>query len=67
VLKVSFCRKTEKNIMGLFEIILIVVGLSMDAFAVSITLGLSVEEPKIKFSIWITGSLLRSLALSAER
>ena len=34
--------------MGLFEIILIAVGLSMDAFAVSVTLGLSVKEPKIK-------------------
>ena len=32
--------------MGLFEIILIAVGLSMDAFAVSITLGLSVQKPK---------------------
>jgi len=32
--------------MNLFEIILIAVGLSMDAFAVSITLGLSVEKPK---------------------
>ena len=34
--------------MGLSEIVLIAVGLSMDAFAVSITLGLSVKEPKIK-------------------
>jgi len=34
--------------MRLFEIILIAVGLSMDAFAVSITLGLSVEKPKAK-------------------
>jgi len=34
--------------MKLFEIILIAVGLSMDAFAVSITLGLSVEKPKAK-------------------
>jgi putative Mn2+ efflux pump MntP len=34
--------------MRLFEIILIAVGLSMDAFAVSITLGLSVKEPRIK-------------------
>jgi len=33
--------------MKLFEIILIAVGLSMDAFAVSITLGLSVKKPKI--------------------
>jgi len=32
--------------VGLLEIILIAVGLSMDAFAVSITLGLSVEKPK---------------------
>ena len=34
--------------MGLLEIVLIAVGLSMDAFAVSITLGFSVKEPKIK-------------------
>jgi len=34
--------------MGLFEIILIAIGLSMDAFAVSITLGLSIKKPKIK-------------------
>jgi putative Mn2+ efflux pump MntP len=34
--------------MKLFEIILIAVGLSMDAFAVSITLGLSVKKPKAK-------------------
>ncbi|MDR0230513.1 MAG: manganese efflux pump MntP family protein [Dysgonamonadaceae bacterium] len=34
--------------MGLFEIIIIAVGLSMDAFAVSITLGLSVKKPKVK-------------------
>jgi putative Mn2+ efflux pump MntP len=34
--------------MSLFEIILIAVGLSMDAFAVSITLGLSVKKPKAK-------------------
>jgi putative Mn2+ efflux pump MntP len=34
--------------MGLLEIILIAVGLSMDAFAVSITLGLSVKEAKLK-------------------
>jgi len=34
--------------MKLFEIILIAIGLSMDAFAVSITLGLSVEKPKAK-------------------
>jgi putative Mn2+ efflux pump MntP len=33
--------------MGLPEIILIAVGLSMDAFAVSITLGLSVEKLKV--------------------
>ena len=32
--------------MGILEIVLIAVGLSMDAFAVSITLGLSVEKPK---------------------
>jgi putative Mn2+ efflux pump MntP len=34
--------------MGLLEIILIAIGLSMDAFAVSITLGLSVKKPKLK-------------------
>jgi putative Mn2+ efflux pump MntP len=34
--------------MGLLEIIIIAVGLSMDAFAVSITLGLSVRKPTIK-------------------
>jgi len=34
--------------MGLPEIIFIAVGLSMDAFAVSITLGLSVQKPRLK-------------------
>jgi putative Mn2+ efflux pump MntP len=34
--------------MGILEIILIAFGLSMDAFAVSVTLGLSVKKPKIK-------------------
>jgi manganese efflux pump family protein len=34
--------------MNLFEIVLIAVGLSMDAFAVSITLGLSVQKPKTR-------------------
>jgi putative Mn2+ efflux pump MntP len=34
--------------MKLLDIVLIAVGLSMDAFAVSIVLGLSVEKPKIK-------------------
>jgi putative Mn2+ efflux pump MntP len=34
--------------MSLFEIILIAVGLSMDAFAVSITVGLSVENLRLK-------------------
>jgi putative Mn2+ efflux pump MntP len=34
--------------MGFLEIFLIAVGLSMDAFAVSIILGLSVIKPKIK-------------------
>jgi len=33
--------------MGLFEILLIAVGLSMDAFAVSVTLGLSVQKPRL--------------------
>ena len=40
--------------MGLLEIGLIAVGLSMDAFAVSITLGLSVKKPKIR-EIFIPG------------
>jgi len=34
--------------MKLLDIILIAVGLSMDAFAVSIVLGLSVEKPKVR-------------------
>ena len=34
--------------MNLLEIILIALGLSMDAFAVSITLGLSVQKPRPK-------------------
>ena len=34
--------------MKLLEIVLIAVGLSMDAFAVSITLGLSVKKPKTR-------------------
>jgi putative Mn2+ efflux pump MntP len=33
--------------MGLLEIVLIAVGLAMDAFAVSITLGLSAKKPKL--------------------
>ncbi|MCL1837160.1 MAG: manganese efflux pump MntP family protein [Treponema sp.] len=33
--------------MGFFEIVLIAIGLSMDAFAVSITLGLSVKKPTL--------------------
>ena len=33
--------------MSILEILLIAVGLSMDAFAVSITLGLSLDKPKI--------------------
>jgi putative Mn2+ efflux pump MntP len=33
--------------MGFWEILAIAIGLSMDAFAVSITLGLSVKKPKI--------------------
>ena len=33
--------------MGLLEIIIIAIGLSMDTFAVSITIGLSVKKPKI--------------------
>jgi putative Mn2+ efflux pump MntP len=34
--------------MSTWEIVLIAFGLSMDAFAVSVTLGLSVKKPKIK-------------------
>jgi putative Mn2+ efflux pump MntP len=34
--------------MGLVEIVLIAVGLAMDAFAVSITLGLSTKGPKLR-------------------
>ena len=34
--------------MNLLEIVLIAIGLSMDAFAVSITLGLLIKKPKIK-------------------
>jgi putative Mn2+ efflux pump MntP len=34
--------------MGLTEIIIIAIGLSMDAFAVSVTLGLSVKKPQMK-------------------
>jgi putative Mn2+ efflux pump MntP len=37
--------------MGLFEIILIAVGLPMDAFAVSITLGLSERNLRFKETI----------------
>ncbi|MDR0759945.1 MAG: manganese efflux pump, partial [Treponema sp.] len=33
--------------MSLFEIVLIAIGLAMDAFAVSITLGLSTKKPKL--------------------
>ncbi len=40
-------NRINKN-MGLIEIILIAIGLSMDAFAVSISLGLSVKKLKIK-------------------
>jgi putative Mn2+ efflux pump MntP len=42
--------------MGLFQIILIAIGLSMDAFAVAITLGLSVKKLKLKH-VLITGLL----------
>jgi putative Mn2+ efflux pump MntP len=37
--------------MGLFEIVFIAIGLAMDAFAVSITLGLSVQKPGLKETI----------------
>jgi putative Mn2+ efflux pump MntP len=38
----------EELVMGLLEVVLIALGLSMDAFAVSVTLGLSVQKPKIR-------------------
>ncbi|MDR0526640.1 MAG: manganese efflux pump MntP family protein [Spirochaetaceae bacterium] len=41
-------QHTGENRMSVLEIVLIAVGLSMDAFAVSITLGLSVTKPKAK-------------------
>ena len=34
--------------MGLTEIIFIAIGLSMDAFAVAVTLGMSVQKPRLK-------------------
>ena len=34
--------------MGLLEIIFIAIGLSMDAFAVAVTLGMSVQKPRLK-------------------
>ncbi|MDR1625756.1 MAG: manganese efflux pump MntP family protein [Spirochaetia bacterium] len=34
--------------MGLLEIVFIAIGLAMDAFAVSISLGLSIEKPKLR-------------------
>jgi putative Mn2+ efflux pump MntP len=34
--------------MSLIEIVLIAVGLAMDAFAVSITLGLMIKKPKLR-------------------
>ncbi|MCL2111567.1 MAG: manganese efflux pump MntP family protein [Clostridiales bacterium] len=37
--------------MGLVEILLIAVGLSMDAFAVAICIGLTVEKPTLKRSL----------------
>jgi putative Mn2+ efflux pump MntP len=47
VLKVFFYPKKRRAvIMGFFEIVLIAIGLSMDAFAVSITLGLSATKTK---------------------
>jgi putative Mn2+ efflux pump MntP len=39
---------SDNHNMGLFEIILIAVGLAMDAFAVSITLGLQAKKPGLK-------------------
>jgi putative Mn2+ efflux pump MntP len=52
MLKVFFMPNFERwIIMGLLEIVLIAVGLSMDAFAVSITLGLSIKKPKATYII----------------
>jgi putative Mn2+ efflux pump MntP len=53
MLKVFFLRLLcakylEDLIMGLLEIVLIAVGLAMDAFAVSITLGLSAQKTDIQ-------------------
>jgi putative Mn2+ efflux pump MntP len=52
MLKVFFLspNKREVIIMGLLEIVLIAVGLAMDAFAVSITLGLSAEKKRPKLT-----------------
>jgi putative Mn2+ efflux pump MntP len=46
----SFFYPKERRavIMSIFEIVLIAIGLAMDAFAVSITLGLSVTKPTAK-------------------
>ena len=49
MLKVSFFGLYAEVIgMNLLEIVLIALGLSMDAFAVSVTLGLSVKKPALK-------------------
>lgn len=44
----NICNIRNRLKMGLIELILIAIGLSMDAFAVSITLGLSCKTPRIK-------------------
>jgi putative Mn2+ efflux pump MntP len=41
-------QRKERGGMGVLEIVLIAIGLAMDAFAVSITLGLSVTKPKVR-------------------
>jgi putative Mn2+ efflux pump MntP len=46
VLEVFFYARKERRSMSLWEIVLIAVGLAMDAFAVSVTLGLSTTKPK---------------------
>ena len=52
--------KMEENTVGFFELFLIAVGLSMDALAISICKGLSVEKIKKKHMIitglWFGGS-----------
>jgi putative Mn2+ efflux pump MntP len=48
VLDTNDPKHERQNNMGLLEIVLIAIGLAMDAFAVSITLGLSAKNLKLK-------------------